>query len=348
MHTQRQIDQLQAQRAAEWIEALKDGHRHDRESFVEWLHKSSVHVETYLDMECLDVQIRSLDAAAGPDIEALLKRAGANVIRLERAAVDEPHRRSLRLGWAAAAILAVMALTLALGTMGYGVLSGTSSLYTTAVGEQRTLTLADGSIVRMNVETTLRIHYNGRERDIELTAGEAAFEVAHDAARPFIVHTAGTAVRAVGTQFNVYHRTAATVVSVLEGRVQVSTVPAVSSNPAPTVESVAAGEEARVVDGHIQKHDRPDVQNVASWFEGRLFFDEMPLEEIVREFNRHGGPVRLTTEGVPPGSHRFGGTFNANDPSALADVLEAQGDLEVERRPGEIVIRPRSAGAAHH
>jgi transmembrane sensor len=73
----------------------------------------------------------------------------------------------------------------------------------TANGEQRTLTLPDGSVVRMNVETDLRIDYGSDRRHIQLLSGEAIFKVAPDAGRPFIVSTPSATVRALGTQFNV-------------------------------------------------------------------------------------------------------------------------------------------------
>ena len=203
----------------------------------------------------------------------------------------------------------------------------------------------DGSLIRMNVDTALQIHYSVHARDIELPNGEAVFEVAHDPSRPFVVHTPSARVRAVGTRFNVYQRQdAPTVVSVLEGRVQVTTEASqadkLSERP-PAMQSLAAGEEAQVTNGQIKKRARPDVAKTVAWRDGRLYFDEMPLQDIAREFARHGGPVRVTVEGIAPGAYRFGGTFLASDPASLADVLERQNDLIVERRPGEILIRPR-------
>ena len=207
------------------------------------------------------------------------------------------------------------------------------------------LTLPDGSLIRMNVETTLQYAYSPAERRIELSAGEAVFKVAHDASRPLVVHTPTANIRAVGTEFNVSQRPGqATVVSVLDGRVQVTTHPSQatgSAEPSPITESLGIGEEAQVTNGRIEKRAHPDVAKTVAWREGRLYFDEMPLDEIVREFNRYGSPVKLKVEGIAPGSHRFGGTFNADDPASLADILEQQDDLIVERRPGAILIHPR-------
>lgn len=338
MQVQRQIDELLAQRAAEWLDALKSGERRDHAAFVDWLQQSKLHVEHYLDMECLDRQIQTLDPAQGPDVEALLASAAANVLPFGRGAVAKETSPKVwrRLGLVAAAVMGLSIL----GLLGFRLFAPGGQVSTT-VGEQRILTLPDGSLIRMNVDTRLRIDYDAQHRDVDLLSGEAVFKVARDAVRPFAVHTSTATVRALGTEFNVYQRSSTTV-SVLEGSVQLSVRNAQSAaHPAIVSQHLGVGEEAQVMHGHIEKRAHPDVVKTAAWRERRLYFDAMPLEEIVNEFNRYGGPVRLKMEGIAPGSHRFGGTFNADDPAALADILDQQEDLVVERRAGEIFIRPR-------
>ena len=77
----------------------------------------------------------------------------------------------------------------------------------TAVGQQRTVTLADGSIVALNTNTIVETDLNHRLRQIYLRKGEAHFQVAHDRSRPFLVHAGDAVVRAVGTAFEVRLRT---------------------------------------------------------------------------------------------------------------------------------------------
>src|SRR5262249_3999796 len=92
----------------------------------------------------------------------------------------------------------------------------------TAAGEQKTVTLKDGSKVVMNESSRIHVSLSSAERVIELRAGEAIFDVARDPGRPFRVHTTSAVVRAVGTRFNVHKLESGTVVSVLDGRVQVA------------------------------------------------------------------------------------------------------------------------------
>ncbi len=330
MQTEEQITQLTAKRAAEWMETLRADTHADRVAFDAWLRESRSHLEQFLELEALDRQVRALDAADRPDIEGMIAGAATTVRPLrQRPWTDQAPTRGRRRfrPLAAAAALAL------LSWVGYFVLQTSTQQYTTRVGEQRSLTLADGSQIHMNVDTVLKVNYSDRERGIRLTSGEAIFEVANDPARPFIVHTPTADVRALGTQFNVYQRNT-TVVSVLQGRVQVKT-------GARDSRDLAAGEEVQIARGRIQPRAHPDASKTAAWRQGRLYVDEMPLAEIVREFNRHGGPVRLRLEGIPAGAYRFGGTFDADDPAAFVDLLERQSDLQVQRAEGEIVIRGR-------
>lgn len=361
MQVQRQIDRLLAQRAAEWIETLKTGGERERADFVRWLCQSKLHVEHYLEMIAMDRELQALDPMQCPDVDALLAKAVPNVVPLKVAASSRPqqepagpqqrpfaghqrwdHTRRLKVGAALAA--GVAALGFAFFLKGPGFLWPAQEI-NTASGEQRTLSLEDGSVVTLNTHTALRIDYSTRERNLTLESGEAVFKVAHDASRPFIVHTPTASVRALGTQFNVYQRATDTLVSVIEGRVQVITHPSGPGSAAslsPLSQNLVAGEEVRVQhDGEIEKRAHPDIERALAWRQRRLNFDEAPLEEIVEEFNRYSSATRLRLVDIAPGSRRYGGVFDADDPEALAALLERESDLRVERRDGEIVILRR-------
>jgi len=348
MQVQRQIDRLLAQRAAEWIETLKTADKRDRAAFVQWLRQSKLHMEQYLEMVAIDRELRRLDPAQGEDVETLLARIAPNVVQLEQPAGQRMQAlgsssRRRKLWQVSAALAAAVTLYFAVFQNLNGVRPGND--VATAVGEQRTLTLSDGSVVTLNALSAVEIDFSRATRNIELKSGEAIFKVAHDPSRPFVVHTPTANVRAIGTQFNVDQRLQGTVVSVLEGRVQVT---ARAQNlqdrqrSEPAVQSLSAGEEAQVrPNGRIEKRVHPDVNKALAWRERRLFFEETPLEDMVREFNRYGRSVQLRIEGIPPNSRRYGGIFDADDPNSLADLLSREPDLIVERRDGEIIIRAR-------
>jgi transmembrane sensor len=115
-------------------------------------------------------------------------------------------------------------------------------VYATTFGEQRSITLDDGSVVDINSHSKIRVRYSATERDVELLEGQALFRVAKNASRPFWVSSATTRVRAVGTEFDVYKRRSGTVVSVIEGRVAVLMNAETISAGAPEVRSRGVSE----------------------------------------------------------------------------------------------------------
>jgi transmembrane sensor len=117
-----------------------------------------------------------------------------------------------------------------------------------------------------------------RQRDVYLE-GEAYFSVVHDAARPFVVHTAGGAVRDLGTRFGIHAYGDATRerVAVVEGVVAV------------TETAVRAGQVAtrsRVGGGGVRVLKRANVADELAWTRGRLVFGSVPLEEAARRLGR--------------------------------------------------------------
>src|SRR5262249_33751548 len=148
-------------------------------------------------------------------------RSEANIVPLREAhvaATEIPTQSPRRLR----RTLAASILLTALGVLAwYGYDTHIRNVYTTGIGEQHRITLADGSIVELNAQSKIRVRYKDRRRDVELLDGQALFQVAHDTTRPFIVHTDSTNIRAVGTQFDVYRKSTGTVVTVLEGTVAV-------------------------------------------------------------------------------------------------------------------------------
>ncbi|MGE5501698.1 MAG: FecR family protein, partial [Ignavibacteriales bacterium] len=108
-------------------------------------------------------------------------------------------------------------------------------VYATHVGEQRTVRLEDGSVLALNTDTKVVVHYTKARRDLRLVRGEAQFDVAKNRARPFIVTAEGEQVRAVGTSFVVRDEGHAVSVTLLEGKVTVTPTAAKAKGPVKAV-----------------------------------------------------------------------------------------------------------------
>jgi len=359
-----------------------------REEFIRWLRTSPEHVRAYLQISAHWEDASALKESQTPTIEELiaLARAEGNVIALAsaphpqfgRAAFAEiavssadaskpavaalpsqpaveassesvisasttGGRRSAAYRPAiAAGILVVMAA----GTLGWLALRGPT--YATGIGEQRILTLADGSTVELNARSKIRIALHPHERDIELLEGQALFRVAKDKTRPFIVTSGNTQVRAVGTAFDVYRKTAATVVTVIEGRVAILPPPQASQadvesagsvSPVvvlPPMVLVSAGQQVTVTAQAMTAPKPADTAAATAWTQKQMVFASTPLSEVVAEFNRYN-TRQLVISDPSIASTRISGVFSSTDPASLLRGLNAN-KFTVRETPDRVEI----------
>lgn len=213
--------------------------------------------------------------------------------------------------------------------------------YATAVGQQRTIELADGSIVEINTNTIVDVDYSKRNRLVRLRKGEAHFEVAKNPQRPFIVEAGDKTVRAVGTVFNIYVAPDAPAeVLVTEGKV------AVAKRAAATEPAKAA--EILLVAGESLKAERLDPQAVAvvtkkeieralAWRKGMLVFEGEPLEKVVAELSRYT-EVRFVIVDDAIRARPVGGYFRTDDVDSILSVLEQGLSISVERRDDRVIL----------
>jgi len=225
--------------------------------------------------------------------------------------------------------------------------------YTTEVGQQRTVTLSDGSTIELNSRSTVRVRFSKGERDVDLLEGQVLFHVAKDHTRPFIVASDGMLVRAVGTQFDVYRKTEGTVVTVLEGRVAVTTAslntvssPSGSSTPAvadlaepttaPDTAFLSAGEQVTLTRAVAPKPVRANVSAATAWTQHQLVLESKPLSEVAEEFNLYSAR-KLIVEDSSRHPLRLSGVFST-DPDFLIRYLRARPDITVHETIFEIQI----------
>ena len=212
------------------------------------------------------------------------------------------------------------------------------------------LTLEDGSVVELNHGGKLEIDFSSETRRVRLVRGEAHFTVTKNPARPFIVEANGVAVRAVGTAFNVRHSAAAIEVLVTEGQVQVERSIAVVAASAPTPLPLAptalvAGERA-IVDTTaptaqlvVATVGPTEIAHALSWQGVRLEFAELPLAEVVTEFNLRNRQ-QLVVDDAATGRLRVGGSFRADNVDGFVRLLEASFGVSAQRRAdGALVLR---------
>lgn len=206
-------------------------------------------------------------------------------------------------------------------------------VYRTGVGERRVVKLPDGSIVTMNTSTRMAVAFTDGRRLIRLSRGQALFEVAHDAARPFTVEAADRQVTALGTIFEVRVDPGRVNVILFRGRVVVDRQPDAGSGNdevrvQPTI--LKPGQQFDVELGAPQKVATVDVDRQSLWRTGFVEFDDETLGHAVAEMNRYASkPIVLDNDGVA--SLRVSGLFRTGSPDQFIDAVE--GILPVEAKP---------------
>ena len=321
--------------AADWVVRLRSPDRpaNCEQLFADWLRVSPVHVREYL--RAVEVWEGLAHSAVGSprSREDLVREAGAdNVLELSgarpqaRPDCDRAVSEGLPSGgegfrWRRVGFAMALSAIFVLACLGWQQTAVTR--VTTGLGEQYSRVLPDHSVVELNTQSEIRVAFTASERRVELIRGEAFFDVAKDAARPFMVVTDLATAKAIGTRFSVYRTQTGTIVTVAEGRVLVRDKQATTeTGPADHADAVEVtpGTQAEAQPGRPVQMREANVERTLAWRERRLVFDGEPLASVVEEFNRYNSPPLVVSDARLREQH-ISGVFGANDPQSLLDFL---------------------------
>lgn len=221
--------------------------------------------------------------------------------------------------------------------------------HATQVAEIRELKLEDGSVITLGALSSVDVDFTEGERRVTLLAGEAFFDVAKDASRPFFVEADDTLVRVVGTKFDVRHGADSVQISVLEGEVHVdkpgAATEAISAQQAPRIVLTAGQRVVSPNKGTLPEPIQVEVEDVASWREGRLVFVETKLRDVVADVNRYyDGEIILGDAAV--GDLEFTAALRTDQVDLLIDTFSTSMPvMAIKDRQNRVVLRsvPQSA-----
>ncbi|BDX06073.1 FecR family protein [Planctobacterium marinum] len=222
-------------------------------------------------------------------------------------------------------------------------------LFVTSVGEQKTIPLSDGSFVALNTNSAIEVKMTDSLRHIEVTKGEAHFEVASDAERPFVVSAGQNKVTAIGTAFNVQLlEDKRFELLVTEGKVLVSeinqsmpeNIQKLKSDDFTALGTIMVSGDTAVFDGQfaqpLMRLSLDQVQRNLSWQQGMLVFQGETLENAIKEMNRYSAnQFVLRDESIK--SRRVAGYFKVGDTEGLLHALENNFSIEYEKQ-GEAIF----------
>lgn len=207
--------------------------------------------------------------------------------------------------------------------------------HATPLGEQRTITLADGSTLQLNTGSAVEVSYSASERRVRLQEGEVFAQVVPDAARPFTVEVPGVEARVVGTAFSLRRHADTAELLVEEGRVRFG-APGDPDSIVAAARQHASFSPGRDAMPRVTVLDAATVERRLAWRSGRLNFKDTPLAEVAAEFNRYHR-IQLVMADAATGAWRFGGAFEIANVDGFVRLLD---EIEVVRRDaGTIVLR---------
>lgn len=340
------------EQASHWWEILHSdtASTPDHREFGEWVARSPERVEAYLRTAQLNRALKSSklrwpstarevlirDAKASPQ-DALQFPPWRSVPTHE----SRPNARSRHMRFP----LGVAAALLACAGSAWLILERTQQ-FQTEIGEQRSVLLRDGSRVTLNTASKIEVDLRKDRRLVRLVEGEALFDVAHDAMRPFEVRAGNAVLRDLGTRFNVDLRPTRTTVTVIEGQVVASAEGVLEDEGEESIREglgpshkplvLAASDSVFITSSGLSTPQHGVNATAAiAWTQRELMFEHRPLSEVAEEFNRYNRD-RIEIDGVELRRREVTGVFKTQDPASFLSFLSTL--------PG-VVIRERSDGA---
>ncbi len=222
---------------------------------------------------------------------------------------------------AAMAATLFLAILISVGTLPHFIKSAdevTVQNFQTITGQRSMITLPDGTLVTMDSETELKFSDLKTERKVEMLQGRAFFNVAKNAARPFIVHVDGKTVKALGTAFEVSLDGNQVAVVLAEGKVKVEDSQLRGSTEMTPGRQLVMRSDRRWTLSNV------DVKKETSWTGGRLIFMNDPLSQAVADVNRYAKRKLVFVDNhIPPTD--IVGIFSAGDIDGFVKALELNG-----------------------
>lgn len=296
--------------------------------FQDWLEQDETHRLAYDDVERLWVE---LDDAVSP---AIIARVAANDAAPVSSSASRKRAVGSRRPWLIPVAGIAAALAVSVGVWPQLTSQPQAETYRSEA-QPRAVELSDGSQIYLNRHSSVSVTMKRDRREVRLADGEAAFDVAHDTARPFVVSAGDRDIRVLGTAFNVLHHDGRFSVGVARGVVAVT--PSKASQPVRLV----AGQKINQVGSQPSSLSSVDPASASSWRDGVLIYRNATIGEVASDLSRYfNKPVIISPSAQP--SH-FTGALRVGDEATMLDQLQAFVPVRTVRSATEIRLTARDA-----
>ncbi len=216
-------------------------------------------------------------------------------------------------------------------------------LYETGTGGYAKIALSDGSILHLNTNTQVRVLYTADARNLQLLNGELFVEVVKDPNRPLTVSTLGFSATAIGTAFGVAATPSQRWVAVAEGEVRVSNQPLASylaqgNSATAKHQALLAGDKLQLDESFERMPTQ--VQALASWRGGQLFYRDIELRDLINDLNRYHRQ-QLVVHDSKLGDIRLSAVLNSDDHLGAVAALSSSLGLESHSLSDNITLLSR-------
>jgi len=358
---QRRLQRLDE--ASQWLLRMQDPKRTDAE-LNDWLRWIDADPANFSEFERLQRDWKDLDALKDESLALTPQQKGAlleqenshfhasNHFRANSRFQENAqfaHCHSARQFISRRRVWAVAAGVVALGVVAFGVVFGAlqdASAPASAPGQQlsaalinRAATLPDGSKMILGVQSRVNMDFNGPERRLDLSSGEAYFKVRHDKERPFVVQAGEVSVTAIGTAFDVRRAQERVTITVEEGTVEVKSR---ESGKRPVSWRAEAGYQLTYsTSDRTASLARVNPATELAWRDGELAYVREPLGSVVENLNRYSRR-RIVIEDPDIAALPFTGTaFASSIDDWLAGVEQAYPITATRTDSGDIILRAR-------
>ena len=296
-----------------------------RAEFETWRRAEAAHAEAFAVVADAWV-LPDMDTVAGEFAQRTQypARAAGNVVQLPR---------SKRRSWAKAAMGAAAAVLIAVGVQQYPALKlRWQADYLTVAGARQEVILPEGSRMILNTASAVALDFEGTKRSVTLLQGEAYFDVAPDASRPFTVASAFSEVKVKGTAFSVRSEDRQDTVILERGLVEVSRLP----NRDQTA-WLKPGERVVATETSLSAVEQADPSTSLAWLRGQLIFEDKPFDQVLGEVARYYGHSIIVANDQLA-QIKINGNYRLDDPERAVRSLATAAGASVTRIPGGILI----------
>jgi transmembrane sensor len=293
--------------AARWFVKAQAGlSSWERASLLAWLNAAPEHAVA-MDLVTIawaDSTEVARSAALRPELlrARSFQLAGATHLRPRRAILVT----------AGGAITAVACMVLAVFTWRE---ASTDVTYRTPRGDALTVTLSDGSRLQLDSGTTIHVHIDPLSRSARLEGGEAEFDIAHEAVRPFHVAVRGIEIRDLGTRFTIRDRAGLVRVVLIEGKAEVLD----PTNDGHGDAVLSPGQQALADQSGIEV-STANLSTALAWRDGRIVLADVSLSEALEEW-RSRAQADFVLANPSLGRLRISGVYRTVDVVAFLNAL---------------------------